>query len=163
MDALIHGTGFEPPGAYSAVRITGRDGVDLNTVWRDGMDAFKGITVNGFPNLFLLFGPNTGLGHNSAVLMIEAQVRYVLDCLRQMRRSGLRAVEVKPEAQRRYVEGLHARMARTVWQTGGCRSWYQDDKGHNSALWPGSVVEYVMRTRRASLGDYRTMQAAAGR
>jgi cation diffusion facilitator CzcD-associated flavoprotein CzcO len=161
-DALIYGTGFIPTGTFAAARIAGRGGVELNEVWRDGMHAYKGIAVAGFPNLFLLLGPNTGLGHNSMIIMIEAQVRYVLDCLRQMHRRGLRAVEVRPEVQLRFMERLQARMARTVWQTGGCRSWYQDEQGRNGTLWPASVVEYVLRTRRASLGDYRAVSAAAG-
>ncbi len=159
VDALIYGTGFVTTGAFSAANIVGRDGAALNQVWHDGMSAFKGITVSGFPNFFLLMGPNTGLGHNSMIVMIEAQVRYTLSCLRQMRRRGLLAVEVRPEVQRGFIKRLQERMSKTVWQTGGCKSWYQDETGRNNALWPGSVVEYVMRTRRASLADYRVTPA----
>src|SRR5437867_2583900 len=92
------------------------------------MTAYLGVTVSGFPNLFMLLGPNTGLGHNSVVLMIEAQVGYVMKCLKLMRQRNISAMEVRAESQRHFVTNLHDHMARTVWQSGGCRSWYQDTR-----------------------------------
>jgi hypothetical protein len=119
------------------------------------MSAYLGVTVSGFPNLFLLLGPNTGLGHNSVVLMIEAQVGYVMSCLALMKRSRRQVLEVRPEAQKQFVTDIHRRLAGTVWQSGGCRSWYQDQRtGENTALWPGSVVAYTHRTRAVSPADY---------
>src|SRR5579859_4994598 len=122
---------------------------------RERMSAFWGITVSSFPNFFLLLGPNTGLGHNSVVLMIEAQVRYVMSCLKMMKRQKRNVIEVRAEAQKQFVASVHERLKGTVWQSGGCKSWYQDQRtGENTALWPGSVLEYVRKTRHAARADY---------
>ena len=113
------------------------------------------MTVSGFPNFFILLGPNTALGHNSVVLMSEAQVGYVMDCLRLMHKCGSQVMEVKAEAQQRFVEELRKRLAGTVWESGGCRSWYQDAKtGESPVIWPGSVVAYKHRTRAVKEQDY---------
>lgn len=156
VDVLIYGTGFRATELFCFTRIVGRNGVDLRDAWQTRMSAFLGVTVAGFPNFFLLLGPNTGLGHNSVVLMIEAQIRYVMSCLELMDRTGRTAIEVNPDAQQRFAQQVSGRLRRTVWQSGGCRSWYQDQKtGDNPVIWPGSVVEYVWRTRRASASDYQ--------
>jgi hypothetical protein len=119
------------------------------------MAAYLGVTVTGFPNVFILLGPNTGLGHNSVILMIEAQVRYTMKCLKLMNRRNRRVIEVRPETQQRFVEEIYRRMAGTVWQSGGCHSWYQDQQtGEITTLWPGSVVAYLRRTRSFSASDY---------
>jgi hypothetical protein len=119
------------------------------------MSAFLGVTVTGFPNFFMLLGPNTGLGHNSVVLMIEAQVRYMMKCLQLMSRRKQRVIEVRPESQKRFVEEIYRRMGGTVWQSGGCHSWYQDQTtGEITTLWPGSVISYLRRTRSVSPSDY---------
>ncbi|MGB2898481.1 MAG: hypothetical protein WBB89_04390, partial [Candidatus Acidiferrum sp.] len=111
--------------------------------------------VAGFPNFFILLGPNTGLGHNSVVLMIEAQVRYAMNCLKLMNRRKQRVIEVRAESQKRFVEEIYRRMGRTVWQSGGCHSWYQDQNtGEITTLWPGSVISYLRRTRSVSPSDY---------
>jgi cation diffusion facilitator CzcD-associated flavoprotein CzcO len=154
VDAIVFGTGFEVTEGFQRIRVTGRGGVTLADAWRDGLRAHQGIAMAGFPNWFMLLGPNTGLGHNSVVLMIEGQVRYVVDALRRMRQRGARAIDVRPQALERSMREIDARMARTVWQSGGCRSWYQDARGRNTTLWPGSVPSYLWRTRRADLGDY---------
>jgi hypothetical protein len=113
------------------------------------------VTVSGFPNFFMLLGPNTGLGHNSVVLMIEAQVRYVINCLKLMRKRNISAMEVRAESQKHFATNLREHMARTVWQSGGCRSWYQDTHtGENTTLWPGSVIQYFRATRSVSLSEY---------
>src|SRR5262249_14707447 len=107
------------------------------------------------PNFFMLLGPNTGLGHNSVVLMIEAQVRYVMSCLRLIQSTENQVMELRPESQERFADSLRERLATTVWQSGGCVSWYQDPKtGENPTVWPGSVVEYMRRTRCVSAEDY---------
>ena len=154
-DVLIYGTGFRVTEPMIGIRLVGRGGVEIHDAWRERMSAFLGVTVSGFPNFFILLGPNTGLGHNSVVLMIEAQVRYVMSCLKMMQRRGQNVLNLRPERQKRFVEQIVQRMAGTVWQTGGCRSWYQDPKtGENTTLWPGSVVDYMRRTRSASAHDY---------
>jgi hypothetical protein len=135
--------------------ITGRGGIEIHDAWKERISAFMGITVAGFPNFFLLLGPNTGLGHNSVVLMIEAQVRYVMSCLRLMRKRG-QVMEVRAASQHKFVERVRERLARTVWQAGGCKSWYQDQRtGESPVVWPGSVVDYRRWTRSASPADYR--------
>jgi cation diffusion facilitator CzcD-associated flavoprotein CzcO len=156
IDVLIFGTGFRATEPLIGVRLVGRGGVEIHDAWRERMSAYLGVTVAGFPNLFLLLGPNTGLGHNSVVLMIEAQVRYVMSCLSLMKRRKKRVLEVRPETQKQFVADIYRRLEGTVWQSGGCRSWYQDPRtGENTTLWPGSVVAYVRRTKSASPADYR--------
>jgi hypothetical protein len=129
--------------------------VEIHDAWEKRMSAYLGITVSGFPNFFMLLGPNTGLGHNSVVLMIEAQVRYAMECLKLMNRRKRRVIDVRPETQQRFVEEIYRRMGRTVWQSGGCHSWYQDQNtGDVTTLWPSSVVAYLRRTRSVSASDY---------
>jgi cation diffusion facilitator CzcD-associated flavoprotein CzcO len=155
IDVLIYGTGFRATEPLIGCRIVGRQGVEIHDAWRERMSAYLGITVAGFPNLFIMLGPNTGLGHNSVVLMIEAQVRYAMNCLRLMRRKKQRVIEVRPEVQQRFVEEIYRRMTSTVWRSGGCKSWYQDQRtGEITTLWPGSVVTYFRRTRRVIPSDY---------
>lgn len=155
IDVLIFGTGFRATEPLIGIRIVGRGGVEIHDAWRERMSAYLGVTVSGFPNFFLLLGPNTGLGHNSVVLMIEAQVRYVMSCLKLMKSRKKRVLEVRPETQNNFVTEIHRRLQTTVWQSGGCNSWYQDQRtGENTTLWPGSVVGYLRRTRSASAGDY---------
>jgi cation diffusion facilitator CzcD-associated flavoprotein CzcO len=155
VDVLIYGTGFDTQHGLASVPVVGRDGVKLADRWDGGMEAYLGTTVSGFPNYFVMMGPNSGLGHNSQVFMIEAQARYVLSCLRRMRRRRVRAIEVKVEVERRFNGWLQGALAGSVWQTGGCRSWYQHAKsGRNTLLWPSSTVNFWWRTRRMRFGDY---------
>ncbi|HEY7012799.1 MAG TPA: NAD(P)/FAD-dependent oxidoreductase [Streptosporangiaceae bacterium] len=153
-DVIIYGTGFKTVEAIAELNVAGRDGVKLQDVWRDGIEAYHGITVTGFPNFFLLLGPNTGLGHNSVIFMIESQVRHVLSCLRLLAADGGETIEVKASALRRFNDGIQRRLRRAVWSEGGCTSWYLDADGVNRALWPGFSFEYWARTRRARRADY---------
>jgi cation diffusion facilitator CzcD-associated flavoprotein CzcO len=148
VDTIIFGTGFhvtDPPAMH---RVRGRHGRSLAEAWRPGMAAHLGTTVAGFPNLFLLVGPNTGLAHTSIVLMIESQLAHVVDALRHIDACGASSVEVRPEVQAAFVERVQARMRRTVWMRGGCASWYLDASGRNTTLWPASTWGYRLRTRR---------------
>jgi cation diffusion facilitator CzcD-associated flavoprotein CzcO len=155
VDVLIYGTGFRVTELLLGTRIVGRGGLEIHEAWKEKVSAFLGITVAGFPNFFILLGPNTGLGHNSVVLMIEAQVRYVMSCLRMMRRRGQSTIEVRAASQKKFVERVRRRLATSVWEAGGCRSWYQDQRtGESPVVWPGSVVDYRRRTRSASAADY---------
>jgi cation diffusion facilitator CzcD-associated flavoprotein CzcO len=154
VDTIIYGTGFKATDTARYGRIRGVGGVELADAWAKGGRAFWGIGMTGFPNYFMLLGPNTGLGHNSVVIMIEAQVRYIMSALKQMRRRKIRAIGVLPRSAARFADMLEKRMAKTVWQRGGCQSWYQDEQGRNTTMWPGSVVEYVLRTHAASLSDF---------
>src|SRR5262249_32015270 len=156
IDVLIYGTGFRATEPLIGCRIVGRDGAEIHDVWGKRMNAYLGITVSGFPNLFILLGPNTGLGHNSVVLMIEAQVRYVMSCLKLMKQRKQRVIEVRPDVQQNFVDDTHRRLQRTVWLAGGCNSWYQDQNtGEVTTIWPGSVISYMRHTWSASAADYQ--------
>jgi cation diffusion facilitator CzcD-associated flavoprotein CzcO len=158
-DVIILGTGFKVQDPLPRGAIFGRDGLDILDTWPNGPEAYKGVAVAGFPNLFMLVGPNSGLGHNSMVFMIESQVAYVMDAIRRMRAQKLAAIEVRREVQDEYNATLQATTADTVW-TSGCRSWYLDANGKNTALWPGSTVAYRLMTRRIRLADYRLTPVA---
>ena len=161
VDVLIYGTGFHVTEQFIGMKLFGRNGLEIHDAWRNGLSAYLGVTVSGFPNFFMLLGPNTGLGHNSVVLMIEAQVRYVIKCLKLMRKRNISAMEVRAESQKHFAANLRDHMARTVWQSGGCRSWYQDTHtGENTTLWPGSVIQYFRAMRSVSLSEYELTAAA---
>jgi cation diffusion facilitator CzcD-associated flavoprotein CzcO len=150
-DVIIYATGFKVIESVTALNVTGRDGRELK---QEGVEAYRGITVAGFPNFFMLLGPNTGLGHTSVVFMIESQIQHVMSCLRILARDKARTIEVGEEALHRFNTGLQRRLRRAVWSAGGCTSWYLDADGINRALWPGFSVEYWARTRRARRADY---------
>src|SRR4029079_19755786 len=133
--------------------VRGRGGRTLADVWDGSPHAHVGATVPGFPNLFMLLGPNTGLGHSSMVYMIESQIAYVMDALRAMRETGAAIVEVKPEAERAYNEEVRRRMQGTVWET-GCTSWYQDAKGNIPTLWPDWTWRFRRRTAHFDPSEY---------
>ena len=158
VDAIVLSTGFRVHEYLSSIHITGVDGHELNERWRGNPGAYLGITVAGYPNLFLLMGPNTGLGHNSMIFMIEAQARYAVQCVAALRAHGVKAIDVRPEVQAAFNAELQARLARSVWQS-GCTSWYQDADGRNSTIWPGFTVDYWRRTRRLRLADFHVQPA----
>jgi len=158
IDTIVLGTGFRVTTHPAFDLIHGRDGLSLGEVWRrDGMAAYKGTTVAGFPNLFVMTGPNTGLGHSSMVFMMESQFAYVLDALRTIDARGAAAVEPLPEAQAVYNAKLQAKLSGTVWNTGGCASWYLDARGCNTTLWPGFTWQFRLATRRFDAGAYRVI------
>lgn len=159
LDVLVMATGFHAADAMAPFPIRGRRGLELNDVWRDGARAYLGTAVPGFPNLFLIVGPNTGLGHNSMIVMIESQLLYVMDALAKMDRAGIGALEPKAELAERFNAELQQRMQRTVWSTGGCTSWYQSRSGRITTLWPGSALEFRLRTRRFRLADYEPVES----
>ncbi len=154
VDTLVFGTGFHVTDMPIARQVRGRDGRTLEDVWKGSPKAFMGTTVAGFPNLFLLQGPNTGLGHTSVIVMMESQMEHVVGALRFLDSTGALAVEPKPEAQARFVTSVDRDMAQTVWMTGGCRSWYLDGTGRNSTLWPGSTLSFRRQAERFDPADY---------
>jgi cation diffusion facilitator CzcD-associated flavoprotein CzcO len=133
--------------------IVGRDGRDLNAAWRDGAEAYLGITVSGFPNLFLLYGPNTNLGHNSIIYMLESQIRYVVGCVRAIQRYGVRWLDVRPDVQRAFNRELRRRFRTTIWDK-GCTSWYKTADGKIVSNWPGFTFAYRRATRRPDPRDF---------
>ncbi|GAA4849645.1 NAD(P)/FAD-dependent oxidoreductase [Saccharopolyspora rosea] len=154
VDAIIFGTGFHVTDAFDHLDIIGRDGRKLRDAWREGMEAYLGITVSGFPNLFFLLGPNTGLGHNSVVFMIESQINYVLSCLRPLCRGDIGYLDVRQSVQDAFNAEIQGNLDDAVWSAGGCRSWYLDQNGVNRTLWPGFTWQYWLRTRKADPRDY---------
>jgi cation diffusion facilitator CzcD-associated flavoprotein CzcO len=156
-DAIIYGTGFNATDGILPVRIYGSGGVELGEAWRNGMSAYLGTCISGFPNLFLVIGPNTGLGHNSMVFMMEAQYRYILGAIDHLKRKKLRALDVKPDVMLAFNADLQRRMKRTVWET-GCSSWYQDVRGKNVSLWPGFTFAFRKLTSRFDPRRYRTLK-----
>lgn len=154
-DCIILGTGFivDPRIYMRDFPLTGIDGHDIHKDWAKSAEAYYGITVSGYPNLYMLVGPNTGLGHNSILFMIECQVNYILQCMKAVKDKGMDYLDVKAEAQQDFNEDVQARLQGTTW-TSGCTSWYQQDDGKNFALWPGSTWRYWLETRQLREGDY---------
>ncbi|HEV2611653.1 MAG TPA: alpha/beta hydrolase fold domain-containing protein [Noviherbaspirillum sp.] len=154
VDTIIYGTGFRVTDLLSPVRIIGRNGVDLNEAWRNGPEAFLGLMAAGYPNLFMLLGPNTGLGHNSVVFMAEQQIRHALRCMSMMRRQKKTSIEVNAGAQNQFNLDIQRRLQTTVWAS-GCKSWYLNENGKNVTLWPGFTFEYWRRMKKIDMKDYR--------
>jgi cation diffusion facilitator CzcD-associated flavoprotein CzcO len=154
VDAIIFGTGFHVTDMPVAQQVRGRDGKLLDDHWHGSPQAHLGCTVPGFPNFFLLLGPNTGLGHSSMVYMIESQVAYVLDALRVMDERRAETFEVSAEVAERFNAELQEELGGTVWNT-GCSSWYLDDTGRNATLWPDWTFRFRQRTARFEPAHHR--------
>ncbi len=161
VDAIVFGTGFTASEPEFARRIRGLGGVTLSEVWDGSPEAYLGVSVADFPNMFLVLGPNTGLGHNSALDIIESCAAYIADAVTWMQTQAVGVVDVRADEQARYNAEIQRRLRRSVWQTGGCRSWYQDAKGRNTALWPGFAFRYRRTTAHFRPAAYATRPAAA--
>lgn len=148
VDTIVYATGYHVTDLFWFLKLTGRNGTRIAEIWRNGIESYLGTAVAGFPNMFLLVGPNSGLGHNSTIFMIEAQLRYITRCLDLMDRQGADTIEVRAEVQADYNRELREKLAGSVWEAGGCRSWYVDADGINRALWPGFSWQYRWRVRR---------------
>jgi cation diffusion facilitator CzcD-associated flavoprotein CzcO len=156
VDVVVFATGFHVTDSYSYVDVTGPGGEDLVQRWnREGVEAHRGVAVADMPNLFFLLGPNTGLGHNSVVFMIEAQIRYVAQAIAAVDKAGAQAVAPTRSAQDAFNADLQDGLSKTVWNTGGCRSWYLDSHGVNRVLWSGMTWQYWLATRRFKRDEYR--------
>jgi cation diffusion facilitator CzcD-associated flavoprotein CzcO/acetyl esterase/lipase len=153
-DVIVLSTGFQTTRFLAPMEIRGEDGLDLNEVWRDGAEAYLGMTVAGFPNLFVMYGPNTNLGSGSIIYQLESQMNYIVDAVRLLRRNGGR-LAVRAEVQRSFDREVQERLSTSVWQT-GCSNWYVDENGRDSQNWPGFTLEYRWRTRRLDPADYES-------
>jgi len=153
-DAIVYATGFKATEGLAPVRIYGRNGTEIGDVWRDGMSAYLGTSVAGFPNMFFIIGPNTGLGHNSMIFMMEAQYRYILGALDYLHTSGAHSIDVQSAVQSSYNATLQRRLQGTVWAS-GCSSWYLDARGKNTSLWPGFTFAFKSLTRTFDPRKYR--------
>ena len=154
VDAIVLGTGFHVTDIPAARRVRGRDGKLLDDLWHGSPRAHLGTSIAGFPNLFFLLGPNTGLGHSSMVYMIESQIAHVVDALALMRERGAETIEVRPEAQARSNAELERRLGGTVWNT-GCASWYLDRTGRNATIWPDWTWRFRRRVATLDPAEYR--------
>jgi cation diffusion facilitator CzcD-associated flavoprotein CzcO len=159
-DVIVYATGFHVTDSYTYVQIKGQRGEDLVDRWnREGIGAHRGITVADVPNLFFLLGPNTGLGHNSVVFMIESQIHYVADAIAQCDKRGAQALAPTREAQDRFNDELQEKLSGSVWNSGGCSSWYLDEHGKNTVLWGGYTWQYWMATRSVKPEEYQFLGA----
>jgi cation diffusion facilitator CzcD-associated flavoprotein CzcO len=161
VDTIVLATGFKVTDISLAHRIRDANGMSMADSWNGSPQAYLGTSVAGFPNLFFVTGPNTGLGHNSLLFMIEAQLSYVLDALRQMRRRGASRIEVRRDAVEAYNEYIQRRLVRSVWNTGGCSSWYLDATGRNTTIWPYFTWRYWQKTRRFDPAPYMLTNGAS--
>ncbi len=151
-DVIVWCTGFDVGAPLKRMKVTGRGGRDLGERWTERLRAYRGTTVPGFPNMFTLMGPNTGLGHNSMVYMIESQIQFVLSHLRAVDAAGAKTIEVTDEAERSFNEALDAKLPGTVWAS-GCTSWYLDEQGRNAMLWPGTTYAFRKITKSVESED----------
>ncbi len=160
-DVIIYGTGFHVTDAFEWVHVTGKDGRDLSRTFAEGgIETYLGIAVAHFPNFFFLLGPNTALGHNSVVFMIEQQTKWIVAMLDAMDERGAQAVEPTPQAQRDFNDALQEKVSKGVWSQGGCTSWYLDSQGKNRTIWPGFTFRYWWRTRKVETDDFAWERAA---
>lgn len=153
VDAIIFATGFALGLATAPFPVAGRDGRSLDDAWREGAVAYKGMTVAGFPNWFIMMGPNTGPGHTSVLVYTEAQIQHTVEAIKKMIAENLRSVEVKQSVQDEYNAGIQRRMKHMVWSS-GCNSWYLSDDQSNHSLYPGFAAEYVLRASHFVPADY---------
>ncbi|GAA0475552.1 NAD(P)/FAD-dependent oxidoreductase [Streptomyces sp. NPDC046215] len=157
-DAIVFGTGFRVTDMPIAERVTGAAGTTLAEEWREGMASLRGASAAGFPNFLFVIGPNTGLGNNSMILIIESQLNYLADFLRQLDTIGGRAaLDARPSAVRAWNRRLQDRMTGTVWNS-GCDSWYLDARGNNTVIWPGTTSEFRRVTRQVDLAEYQLLR-----
>lgn len=154
-DTIIMGTGFRSHGFVAPMRVTGLDGRALEDAWRDGPRAYLGLAVAGFPNFFLMYGPNTNVGSGSVVHMLESQIAYIVQAVRALRDPEVLYMDVREGVLSAFDERLQRRLGGTVWNAGGCGSWYLRGDGRNASNWPGSMLDYRRRTRRLDPSDYR--------
>ena len=158
LDALVLATGFALGLATAPFDVTGLGGRTLHDAWKSGAVAYKGLSVAGFPNWFILMGPNTGPGHTSVLVYTEAQIRCAVQAILKLRNEGLKYVTVKQSVQDDYNRSIQARMKHTVWAS-GCSSWYLNPDGENHALFPGLAAEYNLRTRNFRPHEYEIVRA----
>jgi cation diffusion facilitator CzcD-associated flavoprotein CzcO len=153
VDTIILGTGFAATEFLVPMTVTGRDGRDLHAQWKDGASAHLGTVVPGFPNFFVLYGPNTNLGHNSILVMLEAQIGWVVQAVRALRQGRVRRLEVRPDVAAAFDAWVQERLGHTVF-AGGCRSWYLTESGRNTQNWPASTLTFRRRLRRLRLAEF---------
>lgn len=155
LDLMIYATGFDATDGLISYPVIGRNGQTLQSFWQDFPRAYLGTTVPDFPNLFIVTGPNTGIGHTSAIVVIEAQLNYILEAIQQVQNKGKNFIEVTAQAEERYTRFIHHEMEKTVWHQGGCNSWYKSKSGKVIAMFPGFSFTYRRWTRNFRQDDHQ--------
>jgi cation diffusion facilitator CzcD-associated flavoprotein CzcO len=153
VDCIIFATGFAATDFLVPMKVTGLHGQDLHQSWKSGAEAYLGMTVAGFPNFFMLYGPNTNLAHNSIVFMIESQISHVMACLARLDGAGVRSIEVKKNIQARFNARLQRRLQNSIWSK-GCTSWYLTAAGKNTTNWPGYSFMFRLQAGAPNWDDY---------
>ncbi len=153
IDAVILGTGFHVADSFQYYDVMGKDGITFQKAFANGPEAYYGTCVHHFPNMFMMLGPNTGLGHNSMIFMIESQTNYIIDAIQKMTNQDIRSIEVRKDVQDKFNAEIQCKLEGTVWQS-GCKSWYVSEDGKNHTVWPGFTLEFRNRTKKIQLNDY---------
>lgn len=159
-DVIIYGTGFQSTEFLTPMEVFGRDGQSLNDAWKGGAEAYKGVAVSGFPNFFMLYGPNTNLGHNSIILMVEYQSDYVVQCVDKIASDDVAAIDVTPSAMKAWNEQVQADLDKTVW-AGDCSSWYKTEGGKITNNWSGKTTDYGKAMRAPEWSAYQIFHESA--
>lgn len=154
VDVIVWATGYKSPSEGFPFPLVGAHGVDLNTYWADGAKGYRGVAIAGFPNLFTLMGPNTGPGHTSVLVYVEAQQEYIVQAIQECMQKNVASIAVREVVQDKFNRDLGEKMKRTTWGDGG-NSWYYAKDGRNTTLYPGFASEYVMSVRKFDLGEYQ--------
>lgn len=152
-DAIVFATGFDVSKAGTPFPVTGLDGRDLASEWSGGAYAYRSVAVSGYPNLYFTFGPNSGPGHNSALVYMEAQIDYIVGAIAKLLRFNWKSLNVRPEVQARHNQEIQRRLQSTTWNS-GCQSWYLTDDGFNATMFPGFATQYVNQLKEVDLHDY---------
>ncbi|MEM1122411.1 MAG: NAD(P)/FAD-dependent oxidoreductase, partial [Bacteroidota bacterium] len=156
VDILIYATGFKTNPFLAGLDICGKDGISIKEQWKDGPKNYLGITVNNFPNLFLMYGPNTNLGHNSIIVMSEAQANYIAQCISELRKQNWKSITVKSDKLNAYHQATQQRLNNMIW-TAVEDSWYKSANGNVPNNYPGRTMEYMRRTKRVNFGDFEVV------
>jgi cation diffusion facilitator CzcD-associated flavoprotein CzcO len=153
-DCIVFATGFDVCKAGTPFPITGIEGRELAAEWSRGAYAYRSVAVSGYPNLYFTFGPNSGPGHSSALVYMEAQIDYIVEAISTLLRYDWKSLDVRPEAQNRYNEDIQRRLGSTTWNS-GCQSWYLTEDGFNATMYPGFATQYVNQLKSLNLHDYK--------
>jgi len=157
-DVIIYATGFQSTRFLTPMKVVGRGGVDLHGWWDGDARAYLGITVPGFPNFFMLYGPNTNIVVNGSIIWFsECEVRYVMDCIRTILTDDHKGIDVKPEVHDRYNVEIDSENRRMVWGVADVNSWYKNSKGRVTQNWPFPLLEFWKRTRQVDVADYELL------
>jgi cation diffusion facilitator CzcD-associated flavoprotein CzcO len=157
-DLVVLATGFQSTKLFGDMAIEGPNGLTMDQAWSNEIRAHRSVAVNGFPNFFMMYGPNSNLGHNSIIIMLEAQARYIARILREAGRSGMPNIMVRPEVEAAYNQSIQKALDKTVWSS-GCKSWYKSEDGHIFSLWPHSTTRFIWEMRTAPMKEYRFYRA----